>query len=296
MTAGLNRYQRLSYRLLGRAVRRAAESNAHLRITLQKAHIPLRPDVYLAYSFLNAILAFLGSLVFVFGLVLLHLQGVLTVPPLLLVVVVPFPLVLATTLYLLTFLLPDLRASSRGRDIDTRLPYALNYIATMGSAGVPPQKIFAGLAEQRVYGEVSNEMAWITRDLRVLGMDLMTALAKAIDRSPSVRFQDLLQGALTALSSGESLKDYFLSKSQQYFHENRQNQKRFVETLGVMAESYVTIIVAAPLFLIVILSVMLMFGASGESVLLIGYLLVLVFLPFAQFMFGASLKFMTPEV
>lgn len=291
----LNGYQRAAYRWLGPSVEASARANLHLRLSLKKAHIPLRPEVYLAYSYLNAGLAFVGSGVLVASLALLTQARVLEVPVVAFVFLVPLPLLLAGTIYALTFLLPDVRASSRARDIDAKLPYALNYVSTMAAAGVTPEKIFSSLAAQRIYGEVAHEAAWITRDLSLLGQDLITALTNAIERSPSIKFQDLLQGAITALTSGEDLKGYFLAKSEQFVASNRQEQRRFLDNLAVLAESYVTVVVAAPLFIIVLLSVFLMFGAQAENMFLAGYALVFLFLPLAQVGFALTASGLTPE-
>ena len=63
----------------------------------------------------------------------------------------------------------------------------------------------------------------------------------------------------------------------------------------MLAESFVTVVVAAPLFLIVILSVMTSLGGDAEQTLVLGYSLVLLLLPLAQFGFAMTIKTMTPE-
>jgi flagellar protein FlaJ len=292
----LNQYQRLAYRLLGGSVERSAMGNVHLRLSLQKAHIYLRPEVYLGYSYLNMIIAFGATSFLVVVLALLAASGAIGVGATMFVFLIPLPLVLAFSTYILTFIIPDLRAATRARDIDAKLPYALNYIATMASAGMTPDKIFANLSRQPLYGEVANEAAWISRDLRLLGKDLGTALTQAIDRSPSVKFQDLLQGAITTIGSGGDLKTYFLTKAEQYVYENRQDQKKFLDNLGVLGESFVTVVVVAPLFLLVLLSVMTTLGGDAKSLLLIGYVLILLLLPMAQLGFAMTIKYVTPEV
>lgn len=293
--SSLNRYQRLAYRLLGSSVDRSARSNTRLQLSLQKAHINMRPEVYLGYAYLNMLLVFAGSLALIGILGILSVVGILPLPPALFILLIPLPLVLAFIVYLITFLMPDLKASNRARDIDAKLPYALNYMATMASAGVTPGKLFESLARQPLYGEVANEAAMIARDLNVLGRDLITALSDAMDRSPSIKLQDLLQGAITSMGSGGDLKEYFQAKSEQFMLENRQDQKKFLESLGVLAESYVTVVVGGPVFVIVLLSVMLMFGGSGTGMLATGYLLILVLIPLAQLGFGFTIDYVTPE-
>lgn len=291
----LSGYQRLAYRLFGGYASQVSPSNPHLRQTLQRAHIALRPEVYLATSYLNMGLAFVISAVSIGILALLRAVDVLELAPAAFVILVPLPVVLAATIYLITYVLPDIRAGGRARDIDAKLPFALNYIATMASAGISLDRILTTLSAKAVYGEIANEAAWIARDLKYLGTDIVTALTAAIDRSPSRKFQDLLQGVIITVTAGGNLKTYFRSKSEQFAYENRQDQKKFLDTLGVLAESFVTVVVAAPLFLLVLLSVMTMFGGSAESMLLIGYVLVLVMLPLAQAGFILTINSMTRE-
>lgn len=292
----MSRYGRFAYRTLGSVVARSAQSNVHLGMSLRKAHIRLRPEMYLGTSFMNMLVAFAAAVMLVATLAALSISDAVALPASVFVVLVPLPLVLAITIYLVTFVLPDVRAGNRARNIDANLPYAMNYIATMASAGVTPDRIFASLASQPMYGEVAREAAWITRDMRVLGFDLVHALASAIDRSPSRRFQDFLQGTLASLTSGGNLKDFLVSKADQFMYENRQEQRKFLENMGLIAESFVTVVVAAPLFLMVLLSVMTMMGDNPRQTLMLGYVFILVMLPLAQAGFLMTIKFITPEV
>jgi len=291
----LRRYERLAYRWFGKRSEVAVERNPRLRVTLQKAHIYLRPEAYVAAATLTSLLTVLGTLLPVLLLSILIATGQLEVPFRLLLLLLPIPPVAGAMMYLLAMVLPDVRAATRARDINAKLPYALNYLATMAAAGATPEQIFASLAKQPIYGAVAHEAAWITRDVDLLGMDIVTALGRAVDRSSSEKMQDMLQGAITALTSGGDLKTYFANKAEQYLYDNRQDQKRFLDGLGVLAESFVTVVVAAPLFLIVILSVMTSLGGSVRHTVLVGYTLVLVVLPLAQAGFVVAIRAMTPE-
>lgn len=291
----LSRYQRFAYRLFGSFVSQSAKSNVHLRLALLKAHIPLRPEVYLSFAYLNMAVGFVSSALVVGSLGVLAVLDVVFLPIRAFVLLALFPLILASSVYLITFVLPDVRASSRSRDIEIKLPYALNYIATMASAGITVDKIFASLANQNVYGEVANEAAWISRDLQVLGKDVLGALNVALDRSPSAKFQDFLQGAIITLTSGGELKDFFRAKADQYAYENVREQEKFLDGLGVISESYVTLVVGAPLFLLVLLSVLTLFGTNPSSALLIGYSFILILLPLTQLGFAVAIKSLARE-
>lgn len=290
----LSRYQSMAYRSMGHIAVRLVADNPRLKMSLQRAHIYLLPEAYISTFLLTIVIAVVATSLPVVALLALFLAGA-AVPANLVLLLVPLPLILALMLYAMAFIQPELRARSRARDIDAKVPYALNYIATMAAGGATPDRIFDTLSRQAVYGEIANEAALIRRDVQVLGSDIITALTHAVDRSPSVRWQDVLQGAITSLTSGGDLRLYFLNKAEQFMVDNRQDQKMFLETLGVLAESFVTVVVAAPLFLIVILSVMTSLGGSADQTLLLGYMLIFIMLPLSQLGFALTIKTMTPE-
>jgi len=133
----------------------------------------------------------------------------------------------------------------------------------------------------------------IFKDLEVHGKDIVTALRRSIDRTPSVKFQELLQGAITTVTSGGDLTSYFRNKAARYQWENRVEQKSFIETMGLMAETYVTAAVAGPLFLLVMVAIIVLMGSGQMSQLqLIIYLL----LPVINVGFMFGVKSMIPEV
>ncbi len=289
----MNIYQKICYKLFGKMASRSSQKE-YVKFSLERARMTVRPDAYIAYSWMNTFLASLGGVFLIIAFIWILPSIGMHFPLKLLVVVIPSPFLFATIAYSISMAIPDLKANERKKGIEKNLPYALNFIAAMASAGVIPDRIFKSLAEQPVYGEVQKEAVWIYRDIALFGRDIVTALRSAVDRSPSPKFQDFLQGAITTVTSGGELKPYFLSKADQYMRENRRNQKEFLESLGVMAESYVTVVVAAPLFLIIMLSVMSMIGGGITFSRLIMYLLAFIILPMCHLAFAFVIKSMSP--
>jgi flagellar protein FlaJ len=287
--------ERAAYRLFGARARRAVGREPTLGSALQRARMAVRPEVFLSTAYFFAVLTAAAALLGVGSIALLRATGAIPIAWRFFILLVPLALVLGSGAYLLTLIIPAARALSRARSINAKLPYAINYLSTMAAAGATPEQLFGTLAEQPLYGEVAVEAQWIARDLRVLGQDIVTALQHGIDRSPSDKWRDFLQGAVTTLTSGSDLKAFFAAKADQYLYENRQDQRKFLEGLGVLAESFVTVVVAAPLFLIVILSVMTSFGGSPQDALLIGYALVFIVIPLSQAGFAWTINVMTPE-
>ena len=194
----------------------------------------------------------------------------------------------------ITFLnYPKLINSNRKRSIDTMLPYAVHYMSAMSGAGVIPVDIFSSLAKNKIYGEAAVEASYVVRDIKVLGNDLVQAMKNVASTTPSYRMQEFLQGAITIVSSGGDLESFLKLKAEQFVIESKREQKEFLDTLGLIAETYVTAFVAGPLFLIVMMSVMTIMGGMN---LMLMYLLIYLVIPLGSLVFVILVNSMTPEV
>ena len=179
-------------------------------------------------------------------------------------------------------------AKERGVALEKYLPYAASYTAAMAAANATPHKIFKSLAlNGDIYGEIAYDSAMIYRDVSLLGYDLLTAMKMAVDRAASPWMTEFFQGMVGTLTAGGSLKLYFLNRAEHYMRENRTRLHEFLESLAMLAESYVVVAVAMPLFLIVMLVIMFWVSGAGaqleESTL---YLVVMLVLPMIHAMFA----------
>ncbi len=288
---GLTPSQRLAYKLFGP---RAAATPTAQKVGdwLRKAQMPIRGDAYIAYSMMMGAVTGVATFVLATPIIALLVMR-LGLPPATYLLIFFLPPMFGYIGYIALSATPQSNAKKRGKDIEMRLPYAVNYVAAMASAGVLPAEIFRSLSRQDIYGEVAKEAGMMFKDMHVHGIDIVTALRRAIDRSPSVKFQEMLQGAITTITSGGDLTGYFKQKASRYQWENRVEQKAFIETMGLMAETYVTAAVAGPLFLIVMVAIMaLMSGGDPSQLQMITYLL----LPVINVGFMFGLLSMIPEV
>ena len=287
MPMTLTKYQRISYRWFGRLGERRA--NTHLQEALQSAHMEIRPGAYLSYVMLSTILGLLSSLIVVviFTFVLLPIAGVVLDTGLI-VFFMFIPMFIGVIIYAVLLSRPKSKAKARKKNIDMNLAYAINFISAMASAGVTPTEIFKSLSKQDIYAEVKEESAWIYRDVGLLGFDILSAIKKNIARTPSQRFKEFLQGMVVTVTSGGSLKTYFMHKADQYLWENRNQQKQLLETLGIMAESYVTAAVAGVLLLLIVIPLMMIITGDWNAMFL--YVLILLIVPLIHIGFSVVIR------
>lgn len=159
---------------------------------------------------------------------------------------------------------PRIRAWERKGAIDRNLPYAIGYISAMASIGVYPFAIFKKLAKaEETYGEVSKEVQLLVRDVDFLGFDFITALKRLVATTPSIHMRAFLQGAVTTALSGGEMGSYFVRTAEEYMEERRKKYQDYIELLSLFAEFYVIGLVASPLLLVVVLSIMAFLGGAS---------------------------------
>jgi len=249
---------------------------------LEKADISMVYQEYYSMVLMNILAGFISSFV---STLLLYLLFPTAITALLLLVVTSLVPVLIGMVYLR---LPASKAKSRGKKIDLHLPYVANFVNTMSVAGVSPSEIFGTLASISLYGEVQKEAKKITTEIELMGVDAITALKNAIAISPSRKFKEFLQGIVEVLQSGSELAPYFDRCVDRYMFDDLQERKKNLESLAIMAESFVVTVIAFPLFLVIIFSIMGLTGGGISFSFL--YALSLIILPMAYFGFYVMMK------
>ncbi len=258
----LSPYKQFCWGALKHIVKRKEVHDEELEGDLLEAHMKIRVEEYIAFVWMSTILAAIGGTIggIFIGPVLeqfLDFGWFLFGAGALVAIVTP----VATYFGLMAA--PGMKANRRGKKIDKKLPDAMSFISSMASADINIDLIFKELSRQPLYGEIREEAEWITRDTELLGKDILNALRRAASRTPSDKFQDFLQGVITTSSSGGKLKPYFVNKLEEYQDERQLMAQQKMETLGMMAESFVTVVVAFPLFLVVIMAIMALMGGMG---------------------------------
>ena len=274
-------FQRWAWKTFGPRVSRK-EPNILLEENLVKAHMRVRADEFMAGVYATALLVGIVTAVIgvVLGIVFL-LAGVLILG----VVLFLLPVIAVPATFFGIQGTPASKAKDRGRKIDRKIGPSMSFVSAMSSADVNVDQIFKELGRQKIYGQVAEEAAWITRDTELLGVDILTAIRKGAQRTPSKKFQDFLQGVVTTATSGGQLKPYFLLKAEQYEREHKLEMLQRVETMGLLAETFVTVVVAFPLFLVIIIAIFAIIGGGGSFMLDILWGIVGAMIPLSQFGF-----------
>jgi len=275
-------YSRFCRRLFSDLFTRMNLSETSKNRLLEKADISMVYKEYYSMVFMNMLLGFIVSFISTLLFYLILPNPITALLLLIISSIVP----IGIGLYYL--FLPTSKAKTRGKNIDRYLPYATNFINTMSVAGISPAEIFETLSTVELYGEIQKEAKKITMEISMMGVDTITALQHAIHISPSEKFKEFLQGILGVIQSGSELGPYFDRCVEKYMEAELVERKRNLESLAVMAEAFVVTVIAFPLFLVIILSIMGMTsgGISFEFMFILAFLI----LPMAYAGFYVMMK------
>lgn len=306
----MNSYERFCFNLLGKRMKAKREEYSQLRNDIISARLKTPFEVYISTALVSSVIVGLSAAVLIGGIswflklpTLIKYKGAV---PSFLVGLNAYSLILGTIVitifsliifggitYAIFILYPGVEAGNRRRNIDATLPYAINYVTSMSTAGITPAEVFRLLGDSPIYGESHVEARYIAREIDIFGRDLIDALRLVSSSTPSKRMKEFLQGAMASIASGGNLTDYFRTKADQYALENRQTQKLFLDTLALISESYVTAMVAGTLFLIILQSIMSVLSGDNRPMFL--YAIIYIMIPLGSAAFVIMISSMTPE-
>ena len=276
------KYTRFCRRLFSKTFERFNISETSKNKLLEKADICMIYQEYYSMVLMNILIGFIVTFVSTLILYLIIPHEITA----LLILIISSLVPVGTGLYYIG--LPTSKAKTRGKNIDRYLPYATNFINTMSVAGISPAEIFEALSTIELYGEIQKEAKKITTEISMMGIDTVTALKNAIVISPSDKFKEFIQGILGVIQSGSELGPYFNRCVEKYMLNELIERKRNLESLAVLAESFVVTVIAFPLFLVIIISIMGMTsgGISFEFMFILAFMI----LPMAYFGFYVMMK------
>lgn len=196
------------------------------------------------------------------------------------------------------YVYPLYRADKLKRELEDELPFTTGYMAILASAGVSPERIFHSVSNVTVPLAISGEAEDIVRNLTLFGADIISALEQTSKRTPSERLRETLEGLISTIHSGGNLASYLRTKSGRYMKLKRISLRKFSDTLSILSEFYVAILVTGPLLLVIMLAVMAMLGGGelgGLSPSLLLQILTYIGIPVGSIIFLIILDAVSPR-
>ncbi|MCJ7450241.1 MAG: type II secretion system F family protein [Candidatus Nanohaloarchaeota archaeon QJJ-9] len=292
---GAESYSALANTLFGELVDSYMDYFSDLRGDLEKANINVLFRTYVSEVFLNTVLASLTSFLMLITLIMILRPSTLIFQ---ILMVVNIPIIVGIVVFMFSYYYPQHKASSRAGNIENNLPFALNQIAAVASSGIPPSRMFKLLTDFEEYEEISEEAQKVVKKVDVFGEDITTALRELASETPSEDFKEVLYGMISTIETGGNLNQFLQEQSESALDDYRMRRRKEIEKLSTFASFYTAILVAAPLFLIAILSVLNMVGGGlmGYDIGTLMKVGVYAFIPVINFLFIAVLQIVQGEI
>jgi flagellar protein FlaJ len=294
-SASPSKPQILAYRLLGEKTFRLLPLFKDVDINLQKSGLRVSFKGYVSLAILTTLLTSFSVLLAVplISFLVFH------VSPSLIILYTAGATMFAGAFSIIGFYLyPIIKADSVKRNLDDGLPFTTGYLSILAGAGVTPAQMFRSLAKIDASLSICREAKNIVRDVELFGVDIISALDSASKRTPSEKFKELLEGFIATMHSGGELGKYLSERSAQYMRLKKIALRRLGDTLGVLAEFYVVLLVAGPLIMVVMLAVMAMLGGGMPGLLnprLLLNLLTYLGIPLGSIVFLIMLDMVSPK-
>jgi flagellar protein FlaJ len=285
-------YGRLAFRMFGEYVENLMPYFTDLKLDIRRARMKISVQEFISTCMLTAMIAFIVALPVLSFVLGLFIESFL------------FSFIMAFTLSIVAGVgaffaymrYPQSIITSNGKQVDNYLPFALLYLSTVASTKLSVDKTLKLFAKFSDYGQITNEISSIVNDVDAFGVDINTAIERAVDRATSKNLREMLWGMLSTMRSGGDISLYLKEKSKNAMAEYRRKLYEFSQQLTVYIEVYLTSIVLGTVFFTILTAIMSGIGGSGASdVIVLQFFLIFLFLPLISAVFIILVKTISPS-
>lgn len=268
-------YTRVAYIIFGNLSGSLTEFFPDMKDNLKKAAMKTSNKEYISTCLFTSFIFFLIEvpiLSFSFGIIF---HGVLIS----LLTAITVAAVLTVLIFYLFTKYPFTIIAEKSKKIDAMLPFATLYLSTIAGTRLPLDQVFRIFAENSIYPEITKEFQQMTNDMDVLGLDVNSAMQRAVNRTPSKKLKEMLYGVLSTSTSGGDVAIYLREKSNTQMGDYRRTINEFAKKITLFIEVYLTAIVLGAIFFIILTSIFSGISGTGGNIILLQSLIIFLFIP-----------------
>lgn len=142
--------------------------------------------------------------------------------------------------------------------LEREIPYFITFVTLLATSGFGPYTIFEKIKNFDILPSTQIQSKRILKRIEILGMDPISAITQAKDKTSSKIMSDFLGGYVSAIEGGGDVVNYLKSKMNGAFDSYAETEKQKISKVKALVESYMTI-------QIVILAVYIIFSAVGSG-------------------------------
>lgn len=283
-----------SYKLLNDHIKFLYPKLRSMEKSIKQAMMPIPFEVYVSSMvFFSLIAGICGMIIGIIATQFINIQPA--------IVGYLLPLVTGIALMVMTFgilqIIPSVRVKNRSTKLLEEIPHFIGYMSTLATSGLSLEEIFKSIAKEETDEDIVKDARFITRNIEILGMDLITAVKDLINRTPPGPYSELLEGAIITSQSGGDLKEYFNATAKVQLEEKKMLLQRTTESLGSVAEIYTILLIVFPLLAVIMLSIMGIMSPSlgGFDLLTLMNILTFAVVPLSGILMLVMMDTMVPK-
>jgi len=281
---------RLAFRLFSGYASQMEGFFPELRVDLKRAGMKISSVEYLANALMIAFFVFLATLP-----ILSFVLGFFLADPLFsFLTAITFSLFATIGTFFIYLNYPKTVIRDREKALDRYLPFAALYLSTVMSSKLPLHQGLKIFSKFSGYEAVAQEVNKINEDVDLFGLDINTALERAIIRCPSRKFRELLYGILATIRSGGNLHIYLKEKAQSYMLDYRRKLSEFAHSMTIYTEIYLTAVILGAVFFTILTSIMVGIAGGSTNVVGLQFFLIFIFIPLISMLFMYMVKAAQP--
>jgi len=230
-----------------------------LSIELRKANFNILLESYVSVIFFTCFLSFLITLLLVLFLSFFEINlstfsiNLAENPFLRLlkfsVAVILVPLIV----FLVMYIYPSTEKNTIAKRIDWEIPFATIHMSAIANSGIEPTNIFRIIALSKEYPYFKKDIKKVLNQINLYGYDLVTALSNVSKTTPSKKASELFSGLATTINTGGDLSEFFEKRAETLMLDYKLEREKFTNTAETLMDIYITIAIAAPMVLLLVL-------------------------------------------
>jgi len=283
-----------SYKLLNDHIKILYPKLRPMEKSIKQAMMPIPFEVYVSSMvFFSLIAGICGIIIGLIATQFINIQPA--------IVGYLLPPVTGMALMAMTFgilqIIPPVRVKNRSTKLLEEIPHFIGYMSTLATSGLSLEEIFKSIAKEETDEDIVKDAQFITRNIEILGMDLITAVKDLINRTPPGPYSELLEGAIITSQSGGDLKEYFNATAKVQLEEKKMLLQKTTESLGSVAEIYTILLIVFPLLAVIMLSIMGIMSPSlgGFDLLTLMNILTFAVVPLSGILMLVMMDTMVPK-
>jgi len=189
--------------------------------------------------------------------------------------------------------IPSFKLSSLQSKIEKEMYHYIPIFSAFVSDKTPLEESIKSFVTSNPDLKLSKELDEIYKMVKFGGLDIVTALDKKIEVTPSRKLRNFLFGILTIIKTGGSLKEYVKKVAEDEIEEYRNKIRESSRKLTLFFEIYLISLVIGSLFLIIITSTFSLIQPI-PNLLEIQFIIVFLLVPLVSIAMSKLLEFLIP--